>query len=91
MTAGSSAVSARPAERKIDMRIVVTVDPAALADIDAVARRLVRAGMTVDQILSATGIITGSADDAVVPGLGGLAGIVSVESDTDFRTPSGDP
>ena len=43
--------------------------------------------MTVDQILSTTGIITGSADPAAVAGLGGLAGVASVEPDADFQIP----
>ncbi len=70
------------------MRIVVTVDPAAHADINAVVGRVVAAGMAVDQILSATGIITGSADAAKVPALRALPGVGSVEPDTDFPLPT---
>ena len=73
------------------MRIVITVDPAARADIDQIAGRLAGAGMTVDQILSTTGIITGAADVAAVAGLGGLAGVASVEPDADFQIPPDGP
>lgn len=73
------------------MRIVVTISPASLADIDTIAGRLAGAGMTVDQILSTTGIITGSVDDAAAAALGGLAGVASVEPDADFQIPPDGP
>ena len=73
------------------MRIVVTIKPASRSDIDAVAARLAGAGLTVEQILSATGIITGSADAATVAALGRLAGVASVEPDADFSIPPDGP
>ena len=73
------------------MRIVVTVDPAARPRIDQVARRLAQAGMTVDQILSTTGIITGSADAAAMAALGGVADVTAVEPDADFHIPPDGP
>lgn len=73
------------------MRIVITVDQASLPHIDQIAQQLVQAGMTVDQILSATGIITGSADGPAVAAFGGLAGVASVEPDADFQIPPDGP
>jgi hypothetical protein len=73
------------------MRIVITVAPAARADMDAVAGRLAAAGVTVDQILSTTGIITGSVDDQAVGTLGGLTGVAAVEPDADFQIPPDGP
>lgn len=73
------------------MRIVVTVDPAALGHIDRIAGRLARAGMTVDQILSTTGIITGSAADQALARLRGLPGVAAVEPDADLPIPPDGP
>lgn len=73
------------------MRIVVTVDPAALADIDQLAGRLAGSGMSVDQILSTTGIITGSADPTALAALGGVTGVAAVEPDADFHIPPDGP
>lgn len=72
-------------------RIVVTVDPAQLGRIDEVAQSLTQAGMTVDQILSTTGIITGSADHGQTSALGAMPGIASVEPDSDFQIPPDGP
>lgn len=73
------------------MRVVIAVKPASLADIDEVAGRLTGAGMTVDQILSTTGIITGSADAASVATLSRLMGVASIEPDTDLQIPPDGP
>lgn len=73
------------------MRIVVTVEPSALADIDQVAGRLARSGMSVGQILSTTGIITGSADPSAVAALGRVPGVAAVEPDADFQIPPDSP
>jgi hypothetical protein len=72
-------------------RIVVTVHQAALGGIDQVAQALTQAGMTVDQILSTTGIITGSADHNQMSALGAVPGIAAVEPDTDFQIPPDGP
>jgi hypothetical protein len=73
------------------MRIVVTVEQHALAAIDQVAGRLARSGMSVDQILSTTGIITGSADPAALAALARLPGVAAVEPDADFQIPPDGP
>lgn len=68
-------------------RVVATVDPAALGRIDQIVQSLIQAGMVVEQILSATGIISGSADDSQMVALRAVTGIASVERETDFQAP----
>ena len=71
-------------------RIIVTVAPDALEQIDQVAHDLRGAGVTVDQVLSSTGIITGSVDAGRVGAVGQIRGVASVESDSDFQLPPPD-
>jgi hypothetical protein len=66
------------------MRTVATIDRASLARIDQVVQGLARAGMTVDQILSATGIVTGKVDNNA---LGALVRVASAGPDADFQVP----
>jgi hypothetical protein len=72
-------------------RIIVTVAPDALEQIDRVAKDLRSAGVTVDQVLSATGIITGSVDAGRMTVVGRVRGVASVEADTDFQLPPDGP
>jgi hypothetical protein len=65
-------------------RIIVTVAPGDLSRIDRVAQDLRAAGVTVDQVLSATGIITGSVDASRLPAVGQVRGVASVGPDTDL-------
>lgn len=63
--------------------IAVNLQPTAASRIDHVARELRRAGMTVDQILSASEVIIGSADESTLIALGEVRGVASVELDAD--------
>jgi hypothetical protein len=71
-------------------RVIVTVGARHLGQVDRVARDLRQAGMTVDQVLSASGIITGTVEPHRAAGLDGVAGVDSVEPDTDARIPPPD-
>jgi hypothetical protein len=71
-------------------RIIVTVDSNALDQIDRVAQDLRNAGVTVDQVLSATGIITGSVDAGRKAAVRRVRGVASVEADADFHIPPPD-
>jgi hypothetical protein len=71
-------------------RIVVTVDPDALNQIDRVAEDLRAAGVAVDQVLSATGIITGSVESGRMTAAGRVKGVASIEADSDFQLPPPD-
>ena len=68
-------------------RIIVTVDDAFVGRIDQVAQNLRRAGMTIDQVLSATGAITGSIAAGKLGAVRRLPGVASVEPDSEFRIP----
>jgi hypothetical protein len=75
----------------MDTRLVVTVDPSDIGRIKKVARELGRAGMSVDQVLATTGIITGSAPDALRPLLARIPGVTAVDLDSvDTAPPDGD-
>jgi hypothetical protein len=74
-------------ETLMNDRILVTVAPGALGRIDRVAQDLRAAGVTVDQVLSASGIITGSVEASLMPAIGRVRGVASVESDTDVQLP----
>ena len=70
--------------------VTVTVADSHLADVDAVARGLELAGMQVEQVLSALGIITGSVDDAQIAALEAVEGVAAVERQTGFQLPPPD-
>jgi hypothetical protein len=71
-------------------RVIVTVGARDLGRIDRVAQDLRQAGMAVDQVLSATGIITGTAEPHRMTALGGVPGVASVEPDADVQLPPPD-
>jgi hypothetical protein len=71
-------------------RIIVTVAPGAVGQIDRVAQDLRAAGVAVDQVLSGLGIITGSVDASRKAAAQGVPGVASVEADSDFQVPPPD-
>jgi len=66
-------------------QIIVTIDEQHLADIQTVANNLQFLGMTVDNILSVSGIITGSARRSLIPSLKAVPGVLDVEEDKEMR------
>jgi hypothetical protein len=61
------------------VEVVITVDEAQLDQIEAVARRLGKAGLTAAQTLKSAGIITGSVVHDKLAGIGSVAGVKAVE------------
>jgi hypothetical protein len=70
--------------------VTVTVADSDLAEIEDVAQRLRDAGMTVDAVLGAVGIITGSVPDASIASLHAVPGVAAVEPQATFRIPPPD-
>lgn len=71
-------------QEEID-RIVVTVSDDRLPEIQEVASALQAAGMTVENILSVVGIITGSVPRTARASLRSVAGVVAVETEGEAR------
>ena len=67
------------------MAVTVTVADSHLTDIEDVADRLRRAGMAVDAVLGAIGIVTGSVAPEQLASLRALPGIAAVEQQQTFR------
>jgi len=65
----------------MDEKITVTVS----ADTVTVAERLRAAGMNVEQVLDAAGVITGSVATADRSSLAALPGVEAVESERTFQ------
>ena len=73
------------------MRLVtVTVDEAHAGAIDEVAARLRDAGMTIDRVLEAIGVITGSVAASRLHLVEAVEGVASVEEQTSFELPPPD-
>jgi len=68
----------------------VTVTLADDADVGAVVDRLQRAGLAVDQVLDAIGVVTGSVAHDKRAALKGLDGVLAVEDDNTFQLPPPD-
>jgi hypothetical protein len=67
------------ANRGIRHRVTVTVADSHAADIDELADRLRQAGMDVDDVLRAIGIITGSVPIEQLSSIEALPGVAAVE------------
>ena len=65
----------------------ITVTLTADADAEVVAEQLRAAGMTVEQILLAVGVITGSIAAEQLAVLADLPGVLAVEPEQTFRLP----
>lgn len=68
----------------------VTVTLADGVDIGAVVARLESAGLTVDHVLDAIGVITGSVAREDRAAIEGLDGVLAVEDDHTFQLPPPD-
>ncbi len=69
---------------------LVTVTLADGADVGAVVDQLQRAGLSVDQVLDAIGIVTGSLADENRAAVAGIDGVLAVEDDHTFQLPPPD-
>jgi hypothetical protein len=72
------------------VNIVVSVDDDHLERIDEVVGRLQAAGMQVEQVLHAVGVITGSVDDPHLAQLDAVIGVAAVEPQRTYRLPPPD-
>jgi hypothetical protein len=70
--------------------VTVTVDEAHAGAIDEVAARLRDAGMDIDRVLGAIGVITGSVAASQIPLVEAAEGVASVEEQTSFKLPPPD-
>ena len=68
----------------------ITVTLAADADPEVVAEQLRAAGMTVEQVLPAVGVITGTIAAEQRAALADLPGVLAVEPEQTFRLPPPD-
>jgi hypothetical protein len=68
--------------------VTVLVDDEHLAAIDEVAAALQRAGLHVDAVLRATGVITGSIDEPAT--LASIDGVAGIEPAREIRLPPPD-
>jgi hypothetical protein len=66
-------------------RVTVTVRDDQVSHIDELAERLRVAGMQVDQVLPAVGVITGSVARSGRPSIEQVPGVAAVEDETSFR------
>lgn len=66
-------------------KITVTVGDDHVADVNGVAERLKGAGMNVDQVLDAMGIITGSVPAGRRAAIERLPGVAAVEAEHTFQ------
>jgi hypothetical protein len=73
-----------------DENITVTVGDDHVGDVNGVAEQLKGAGMRVDQVLDAMGIITGSVPAKRRAALERLPGVASVEAEQTFQIPPPD-
>lgn len=65
--------------------VTVTVDDAHTGEIEAVAERLRGAGMHVDAVLAAIGVITGSVDASPLASIERVEGVAAVQEQTRFQ------
>jgi len=66
-------------------RIIVTVDDQNISVIQSVVAALESAGMKVEQVLPAIGIVTGEVSQSKLEGLKSVPGVASVEIDRQMR------
>jgi hypothetical protein len=71
-------------------QVTVTVADSHAAELDDLVRRLVLAGMEVEQVLAAVGVITGSVEESQLAEIGALPGVGAVEEQASFKLPPPD-
>lgn len=67
--------------------VTVTVADSHAGDLAGVAGRLAQAGMQVEQVLAALGVITGSVEDTELASIEALPGVRGVEDQVSFQIP----
>lgn len=67
------------------INLSITVDDAHLKQILEVAQALKSAGMNVEQVMDAVGVITGSCDEQEVETLSQVEGVLNVEPQQDYQ------
>ena len=65
--------------------VTVTVADSHTGELEAVAAALRGAGMEVESVLAALGVITGSVDDTRVAALAAVPGVAAVEEQATFQ------
>jgi hypothetical protein len=65
--------------------VIVTISDDEIGRINEIAQELRQSGMQVDQILSTTGIISGSIESAALRKVRKIPGVASVEEDSEFH------
>ena len=65
--------------------VTVTVADSHAGMLEELAERLAGAGMQVDQVLAAVGVITGSAQDEQLAAIATLEGVAAVEQQSTFQ------
>ena len=73
------------AEPQPEQRVTVTVADDQVADTGAVAGRLRSAGMNVEQVLDAVGVVIGSVPAEQRQSLEAVPGVAAVEDETTFQ------
>ncbi len=68
-------------------RVTVTVSDDHVAEIDDLAERLRTAGLRVEQVLGAAGVITGVVDQTGRASIAAVPGVAAVEDETSFQLP----
>ncbi len=66
---------------------LVVANDAAFAQLGELADRLRAAGLHVTRQLDATGVVVGSADEAVLPTLQAVNGVAAIEEERTYQLP----
>jgi hypothetical protein len=65
--------------------VTVTVADSHTGELDDVARRLALAGLDVEQVLGALGVVTGSVEASQLASLHAVPGVAAVEEQRSFQ------
>ncbi|HWM06513.1 MAG TPA: hypothetical protein VNP92_29590 [Actinophytocola sp.] len=71
-------------------QVLISIADEARADMPIVVDALRRAGLTVNQVLDAIGVVTGSADSDVIASLSAVPGVSHVEPERTIQLPPPD-
>jgi len=71
-------------------QVTVTVADSHAGDLADVVARLALAGLEVEQVLTAVGVITGSVEESQLAEIAALPGVAAVEEQTRFQLPPPD-
>ncbi len=71
-------------------RVTVTIADDQGTDIDSTVERLRQAGMTIDQVLGAVGIVTGTVPASERSKIASVPGVAAVEDETSYQLPPPD-